>query len=174
MKKLIVILCAAMLCLSFAACGEKEPAPQPDNPGSNNTPVDTPSTDSTPAFAELDQLFEELCTKVTYSDSATALDSSMAAMLLGFQPAGDCRIAINDVSNLRVGVFACADEAAAADTAEQLKGFIANMIDTNSGYAPDEVKLLENAAPVVKGNVVILCVTADTAGVSAVLDKYFA
>lgn len=169
MKKLIVILCAAMLCLCLAACGEKEPAPHPDNPV-----VDTPNTDSTPAFAELDQLFEELCTKVTYSDSATALDSSMAAMLLGFQPAGDCRIAINDVSNLRVGVFACADEAAAADTAGQLKGFIANMIDTNSGYAPDEVKLLENAAPVVKGNVVILCVTTDTAGVSAVLDKYFA
>lgn len=169
MKKLIVILCAALLYLSLAACGEKEPAPQPDPPV-----VNTPNTDSTPVFADLDKLFEELCSKVTYIDSATALDSSMAAMLLGFQPAGECRIAINDVSNLRVGVFACADEAAAADTTEQLKGFIANMIDTNSGYAPDEVKLLQDASPIVKGNVVILCVTADTAGVSAVLDKYFA
>lgn len=173
MKKFLIILCAALLCLSLAACGEKEPAPQPANPDEGSTPVDTPNADAFPAFADLDQLFEDLCSKVTYSDSATALDSSMAAMLLGFQPAGDCRIAINDVSNLRVGVFVCADEAAAADTAEQLKGFIANMIDTNSGYAPDEVKLLQDAAPIVKGNVVILCVTTDTAGVDAVLGDYF-
>lgn len=174
MKKMIVILCAALLCLSLAACGEKEPAPQPGNPDAGNTPVDTPNTDSAPAFADLDKLFEDLCSKVTYSDSATGLDSSMAAMLLGFQPAGDCRIAINDVSNLRVGVFACADEASAADTAEKLESFIANMIDTNSGYAPDEVKLLQDASPIVKFNVVILCVTQDTAGVDAVLDGYFA
>lgn len=171
MKKLLVVLCAALLCLSMAACGEPEPTPAP-NPGGND--VTDPTGNAGVAYEKLDALFADLQSKVTYTDTATTLDPNMAAMLLGFEPGCDCRLAINDISNLRIGVFACADEAAAETLAEELNGFIANMIETNSSYAPDEVKLLENAAPTVKYNVVILCVTDDAAGVEAVLSDYFA
>ena len=61
MKKFVAVLLAAVLCLSFAACGGDK------------------ATDKTVDAAAM---FQALLTDVTYTDNATELDSSTPAMLL--------------------------------------------------------------------------------------------
>lgn len=68
MKKFVAVLLAAVLCLSFAACGGEK------------------ATDKTVDAAAM---FKALLNDVTYTDNATELDSSMAGVLLG----GDCLMA---------------------------------------------------------------------------------
>lgn len=67
MKKFVAVLLAAVLCLSFAACGGDK------------------ATDKTVDAAL--PMFQALLTDVTYTDNATELDSSMAGVLLGGEPA---------------------------------------------------------------------------------------
>ena len=82
MKKFVAVLLAAMLCLSFAACGGDK------------------ATDKTVDAAAM---FKALLTDVTYTDNATELDSSMAGVLLGGElPDGtEAYLAANDSAYLR-------------------------------------------------------------------------
>ena len=95
MKKFVAVLLAAVLCLSFAACGGDK------------------ATDKTVDAAAM---FQALLTDVTYTDNATELDSSMAGVLLGGElPDGtEAYLAANDSAYLRCAVFACKDKDAAA------------------------------------------------------------
>ena len=91
MKKFVAVLLAAMLCLSFAACGGEK------------------ATDKTVDAAAM---FKALLNDVTYTDNATELDGSMAGVLLGDElPEGtEAYLAANDSAYLRCAVFACKDK----------------------------------------------------------------
>ena len=96
MNKFVAVLLAAVLCLSFAACGGDK------------------ATDKTVDAAAM---FQALLTDVTYTDNATELDSSMAGVLLGGElPEGtEAYLAANDSAYLRCAVFACKDKDAHSD-----------------------------------------------------------
>ena len=88
MRKIFAMLLAVVLCLSLAACG--------GNGGEPEVTVDAAA------------MFGALQNEVTYPDTATTLDSSMAGVLLGGElPEGtEAYLAANDSAYLRCAVFA--------------------------------------------------------------------
>ena len=110
MKKFVAVLLAAMLCLSFAACGGEK------------------ATDKTVDAAAM---FKALLNDVTYTDNATELDGSMAGVLLGDElPEGtEAYLAANDSAYLRCAVFACKDKDAAAAVKALIQSYIDESID---------------------------------------------
>lgn len=155
MKKFVAVLLAAVLCLSFAACGGDK------------------ATDKTVDAAAM---FQALLTDVTYTDNATELDSSMAGVLLGGElPEGtEAYLAANDSAYLRCAVFACKDKDAAAAVKKLIQTYIDDSIDAKYKYNVDEVALLQNAKIHSMGNYVAVAVTSDTDNVNKVIDQYFA
>ena len=153
MKKFVAVLLAAMLCLCFAACG-----------GDKNT-------DKTVDAAAM---FNALLTGVTYTDSATELDASMAGVLLGGElPEGtEAYLAANDSAYLRCAVFACKDKDAADAVKKLVQTYIDDSIDAK--YNVDEVALLQKAKIHTMGSYVAVAVTDDTDNVNKIIDQYFA
>ena len=153
MKKLIAVLLAAVLCLSFAACGGDKTA------------------DKT---VDASAMFQALLTDVTYTDNATELDSSMAGVLLGGELPEDtvAYLAANDSAYLRCAVFACKDKDAAAAVKKLIQTYIDDSIDAK--YNVDEVALLQNAKIHTMGNYVAVAVTNDSDNVNKIIDQYFA
>ena len=150
MKKFVAVLLAAVLCLSFAACGGDK--------------VTDKTVDAAAMFQAL----------LTYTDNATELDSSMAGVLLGGElPDGtEAYLAANDSAYLRCAVFACKDKDAAAAVKKLIQTYIDDSIDAK--YNVDEVALLQNAKIHSMGNYVAVAVTSDTDNVNKVIDQYFA
>lgn len=153
MKKFVAVLLAAMLCLCFAACG-----------GDKNT-------DKTVDAAAM---FNALLTGVTYTDSATELDASMAGVLLGGElPEGtEAYLAANDSAYLRCAVFACKDKDAADAVKKLVQTYIDDSIDAK--YNVDEVALLQKAKIHTMGSYVAVAVTDDSENVNKIIDQYFA
>ena len=153
MKKFVAVLLAAMLCLSFAACGGEK------------------TTDKTVDTAAM---FKALLNDVTYTDNATELDGSMASVLLGDElPEGtEAYLAANDSAYLRCAVFACKDKDAAAAVKALIQSYIDESIDAK--YNVDEVALLQKAKIHTMGRYVAVAVTDDTDNANKVIDRYFA
>lgn len=153
MKRFVAVLLAAMLCLCFAACG-----------GDKNT-------DKTVDAAAM---FNALLTGVTYTDSATELDASMAGVLLGGElPEGtEAYLAANDSAYLRCAVFACKDKDAADAVKKLVQTYIDDSIDAK--YNVDEVALLQKAKIHTMGSYVAVAVTDDSENVNKIIDQYFA
>lgn len=153
MKKILAVLLAAMLCLSFAACGGEK------------------ATDKTVDAAAM---FKALLNDVTYTDNATELDGSMAGVLLGDElPEGtEAYLAANDSAYLRCAVFACKDKDAAAAVKALIQSYIDESIDAK--YNVDEVALLQKAKIHTMGRYVAVAVTDDTESANKVIDRYFA
>jgi len=151
MKKFVAVLLAAMLCLSFAACGGEK------------------ATDKTVDAAAM---FKALLNDVTYT--ATELDGSMAGVLLGDElPEGtEAYLAANDSAYLRCAVFACKDKDAAAAVKALIQSYIDESIDAK--YNVDEVALLQKAKIHTMGRYVAVAVTDDTDNANKVIDRYFA
>lgn len=154
MKKWIALIMAALMCLTFAACGEK---------------------DDTETEIDAALMFADLKDNVTYPDTVTELSADMAAMLLGTElPEGiEAYLAINEISNLRCAVFACGDDKGAAAIKLAVDVFLKQMKEVNADYAPEEVARLENARVERSGRFVAVCVTDDTEGADAVFADYF-
>ena len=153
MRKFFAMLLAAVLCLSLAACG--------GNGGEQEVTVDAAA------------MFGALQNEVTYPDTATTLDSSMAGVLLGGElPEGtEAYLAANDSAYLRCAVFACQDTEAAKTAAAVVQRYIDDSIDAK--YNPDEVALLQKAKVHTNGRYVAVAVTDDAGGVDKVIAKYF-
>mgnify|MGYP000010998143 FL=1 len=155
MKKFVAVLLAAVLCLSFAACGGDK------------------ATDKTVDAAAM---FQALLTDVTYSGGATEFEASetnVAMILGGTLPEGtEAYLAANSSSYLRCAVFACKDKDAAAAVKKLIQTYIDDSIDAK--YNVDEVALLQNAKIHSMGNYVAVAVTSDTDNVNKVIDQYFA
>lgn len=153
MKKFVAVLLAAMLCLSFAACGGEK------------------AIDKTVDAAAM---FKALLNDVTYTDNATELDGSMAGVLLGDElPEGtEAYLAANDSAYLRCAVFACKDKDAAAAVKALIQSYIDESIDAK--YNVDEVALLQKAKIHTMGRYVAVAVTDDTDNANKVIDQYFA
>ena len=153
MKKFVAVLLAAMLCLSFAACGGEK------------------ATDKTVDAAAM---FKALLNDVIYTDHTTELDGSMAGVLLGDElPEGtEAYLAANDSAYLRCAVFACKDKDAAAAVKALIQSYIDESIDAK--YNVDEVALLQKAKIHTMGRYVAVAVTDATESANKVIDQYFA
>ena len=154
MKKFVAVLLAAMLCLSFAACGGEK------------------ATDKTVDAAAM---FKALLNDVTYSGDATEFEASetnVAMILGGTLPEGtEAYLAANSSSYLRCAVFACKDKDAAAAVKALIQSYIDESIDAK--YNVDEVALLQKAKVHTNGRYVAVAVTDDADGVDKVIAKYF-
>ena len=154
MKKFVAVLLAAMLCLSFAACGGEK------------------ATDKTVDAAAM---FKALLNDVTYSGDATEFEASetnVAMILGGTLPEGtEAYLAANNSSYLRCAVFACKDKDAAAAVKALIQRYIDESIDAK--YNVDEVALLQKAKVHTNGRYVAVAVTDDADGVDKVIAKYF-
>ncbi|MBS7324846.1 MAG: DUF4358 domain-containing protein [Angelakisella sp.] len=154
MKKFVAVLLAAMLCLSFAACGGEK------------------ATDKTVDAAAM---FKALLNDVTYSGGATEFEASetnVAMILGGTLPEGtEAYLAANSSSYLRCAVFACKDKDAAAAVKALIQSYIDESIDAK--YNVDEVALLQKAKVHTNGRYVAVAVTDDADGVDKVIAKYF-
>ena len=154
MRKFFAMLLAAMLCLSFAACGGEK------------------ATDKTVDAAAM---FKALLNDVTYSGDATEFEASetnVAMILGGTLPEGtEAYLAANNSSYLRCAVFACKDKDAAAAVKALIQRYIDESIDAK--YNVDEVALLQKAKVHTNGRYVAVAVTDDADGVDKVIAKYF-
>ena len=155
MKKFVAVLLAAMLCLSFAACGGEK------------------TTDKTVDTAAM---FKALLNDVTYSGGATEFEASetnVAMILGGTLPEGtEADLAANSSSYLRCAVFACKDKDAAAAVKALIQSYIDESIDAK--YNVDEVALLQKAKIHTMGRYVAVALTDDTDSANKVIDRYFA
>lgn len=152
MKKLIALFAAAVLCLSFAACGG-EKAPKV-------------TVDAAALSADLQE-------KVTYPDECYPLDASMLDALLSpdSMPEGtEATVYLNASSYLRSGVFTCASTEDAVTLFNTLKGF--NDRQIKADYDPEEAARLQNVILEQMGPYVVMCVTDDTANAQSVIDSY--
>ena len=154
MKKIIAFMLAALMCLSFAACGGEK------------------ATDKTVDAAAM---FKALLNDATYSGGATEFEASetnVAMILGGTLPEGtEAYLAANSSSYLRCAVFACKDKDAAAAVKALIQRYIDESIDAK--YNVDEVALLQKAKVHTNGRYVAVAVTDDADGVDKVIAKYF-
>lgn len=72
-----------------------------------------------------------------------------------------------------IAVFVCKDVETAKSIKEKCSQRIDRQISVYESYAPNEVERLKGAYSEIKGNVVILCVSADKEAAASVTDKFF-
>lgn len=155
MKKLIALLMGLVCVMNLAACGgEAEKA-------------------ETFALSDLETIVE----KGAFSEELAPLDADTAFMLYQLSGAGLAREDLVEGSVLlstgatcetgAVLIFTDAEKAAAA--AEALEGYVADQIESNEDYRPNEIPKLEGAILMQEGNSVLLVVPNDAAAVRNVL-----
>ena len=147
LHKVLTILAGAALLFALAACGGKQEAAR--------------------AFTTGD--LQALAEAGAFSEELEELDGDVAFMLYQLAGAGLDREALTDCAALRSAGATCEEGAVLVFTDEQtaqtaqsaMKGYLADQMDSNRDYRPDEIPKLENALLEQRENTVLLVVAAD-------------
>lgn len=138
MKRIIPLLLALVL---LAGCGGKEAK-----------------------TADPQEIVDTYLESQAFSDHLEALDSDIALVLLGVDPAdvSASQVYLSEGATAEeLTVITAVDEDAAARVNEALDQHVADQRTAVESYQPDEVEKLDNAVRRTAGNVVILMVAAD-------------
>ena len=155
MKKCIALLLAgltALMVLALAACGQKEPEPEPRR-------------------FELSDV-QMLADEGTFSEELEALDADIAFALYHLADYGLTLKDLTDAAVLRSAGATCEEAAVllfdvddwdkkTEKAVEALEDYLQSQIDSNQNYRPDEIPKLENALVEARGNRVVLVVASD-------------
>lgn len=152
MKKTVTIsLCAALLALLLAGCGQ-----------------------AAEAEVQLDELAFKIKDSVEFSEELYLLDEGIARQLYGVGEDAQCAAwAGAGATAEELAVFELPDEAAAGTLVSSLRSRNDERIDDYADYLPDEVPKLQNTLLLSNGRYVLLCTAPDTAGAREAWDAAF-
>ncbi len=150
MKKMIVLVLAAAMLLTLCACGSKA------------------------KDVDYQALTEELKNKVSFESEMTAVSEEqigfmMAEMPVKFNAAGYGATG-STAEEILVVKCESADDAKIVESS--MKAHLAELTDQANKYDPAAVSRIENAVLTTGSNVVVLCITDDTATAESVIKGY--
>ncbi len=153
MKKAFSLFLLLCLSLALTGCGDGKPVTALDGEALASELMDA-SVFSVP----LTELAESKAGSF-YSVDAASLKSAVMYHASG-------------TSKEQIAVFEATDEKAAQDMAATLQGLVADWIDSDRDYAPDEVPKLESAVLRQSGTFVILVVADQSDAAAKIVGKY--
>lgn len=155
-RYLLCLLALCLLCGLLCACGEE--------PG-----------EAKPALPDGETLAAELLASGAFSDTLEPADVKIGCYLYGLaeSDAQSMHFRLSSGATAEeIAVFRCADEASAQRVEAAAKARLDYQRESFGDYVPEELPKLEKAVLRREGSCVLLCVAADYAAVSAVLDAY--
>ena len=153
MKKIALLLVAAMLACMMTACGGKE---------------------ETHDF-EVTELAKELRESIEYEDELTESRDAVFYMIYGVDESivkNQSSYFSTNATTEEISVVECVDKDAAETVKKAFEERVKYQKATFESYAPEEVDRLDKALITVMGNYAVLCVTADVDRAMEIIDKY--
>lgn len=153
MKKIAIILLAAMVACMMVACGGKE---------------------KTYDFA-VEDMAKDLREMIEYEDELTQSRDAVFYMIYGIDEGlvkSQSSYFSTNATTEEIAVVECVDKDATETVKKAFEDRVAYQKQTFESYAPEEVDRLDKALIKVMGNYVVLCVTADTDRAIYIIDQY--
>ena len=154
MKKIALLLVAAMLACVMTACGGGK--------------------EETHEFA-VEDLAKDLREKIEYEDELTQSRDAVFYMIYGIDESlvkSQCSYFSTNATTEEIAVVECVDKDAAATVKKAFEERVEYQKQTFESYAPEEVDRLEKALITELGNYVVLCVTGDVDRAMFIIDQY--
>ena len=160
-KRLLGTLLLLAMSLSLVACG---------NDGSG----DKGSENGGKKEVNATELAQALATQITYTDELEQMDEEDVAWYFELEE-GVTGVAyeVSGVSSERVAVFTVADKATADKVIASIEAVLEDDLDQNAAYDAKVASRIENAVVEYKGNLVILCVSDDSAKAKQIIKEAF-
>lgn len=152
MRKGLSLFCAAVLCLTLAACGGGKAAPAPFDPES-----------------DAKALME---TQGVFSGALTEIEQEVACALYGMDESSVTASAVYGSTSTaeELAIFTFSDETS-AQTAGELLGYrVEDRRDELENYLPNELPKLDKAVIEIRGASALLVIAADYGPVETFLD----
>lgn len=153
MKKIAVLLVAAMLACMMTACGGKEEVYD----------------------FNVEDLAKALRENIEYEDELTQSRDAVFYMIYGVDESlvkSQCSYFSTNATTEEISVVECVDKDAAETVKKAFEERVESQKKTFESYAPQEVERLDDALITVMGNYVVLCVTSDLDRALYVIDNY--
>ena len=120
------------------------------------------------------ELAQALVTQITYTGEMKQMDAEDVEWYFELE-GGVTGVAyeVSGVSSERVAVFTVADKATADKVMASIEDVLADDLDQNAAYDAKVASRIENAVVEYKGNLVILCVSDDSAKAKQIIKEAF-
>lgn len=152
MKKLLILLSALVLMLSFASCQKPE------------------------VEIDMTALGTEIAGAKLFTDEFVAISADRIQTVVGID-VSKCESAEyhmgSGVTGEEYGLFVCNSAKDAEEVKAQLEARQADQAALYAGYAPEAVPLIEGAVLRQQGKYVVYIVSNDNTAAAAIVDKYF-
>ena len=159
-KRLLGALLLLTMAVSLIACGNNGSGDGSENGGNKEVNA-----------AELAQA---LVTQITYTSDMQQMDEDDVVWYFELEE-GVTGVAyeVAGVSSERVAVFTVADKAMADKVIASIEAVLEDDLDQNAAYDAKVATRIENAVVEYKGNLVILCVSDDSAKAKKIIKEAF-
>ena len=159
-KRLLGALLLLTMAVSLIACGNNESGDGSENGGNKEVNA-----------AELAQA---LVTQITYTSDMQQMEEDDVVWYFELEE-GVTGVAyeVAGVSSERVAVFTVADKAMADKVIASIEAVLEDDLDQNAAYDAKVATRIENAVVEYKGNLVILCVSDDSAKAKKIIKEAF-
>lgn len=149
MKKIVILLLAAMLTLSLCACGEKE----------KTVDVQALADALAQGVAFDSEMIPAAVEEIRYT-----LDVPDSATVAGYQA--------NGTGAEQIAVVQCAAAADAAAVKASVDTYLSDLSAEAGKYQPEEQARIDGAVVQVSGSAVVLCITSDTDTAKGIIKEY--
>lgn len=157
MKKIIAFLSAAVLMLSFTACGNNKEEKTDKSPDVKAIVEDVKGKIE---FTDLENVDDD--TFDTFYDIKKDMYDSYCACYAGSGGSAD-----------EIAVFKAKDSDSAQTIKKALDDRVSKRAKDFAGYAPDEEEKIKNSVVKIKGNYVFLCISPDSAKAGQIFEDSF-
>jgi len=158
-KRVLGALLLLTMAFSLVACG-------------NGGTGDTGTGEGNKKEVKAEDLAQALATQITYTGKIEQMDAEDVEWLFELEE-GVTGVAyeVAGVSSEKVAVFTVADKAAADKVMAAIEAVLADDLDQNAAYDAKVASRIENAVVEYKGNLVILCVSDDSAKAKQIIKE---
>ena len=160
-KRLLGALLLLTMSVSIVACG-------------NGGTGESGSSENNQKEVSAEDLAQALVTQIKYTKEMEQMDAEDIAWYFELEE-GVTGVAyeVSGVSSERVAVFKVADKDAADKVMDAIEVVLADDLDQNAPYDAKVASRIENAVIEYKGNLVILCVSDDSAKAKQIIKEAF-
>lgn len=181
--KVIAAMLALILALSLAACKKPEPKPADptDDPATEAPATDVPATDVPAKDYDVDELADSIASGCTFEDQYMAKIEDRDFVLKYYRIAPETvseKDGVKEVASYSAGstpdlifVLKAVDEAGAASALEAVQAMIDSYIQNYTTYGPEQIQKLETAVKIVKGQYLVVVISADNDASSDFVNK---